>query len=119
MTPKELIETAQFLNPEKTKSRPAEALQDALAYTQALQILNGQTITAKIAELKSVPQKDTEPDSIIDQLQVYRKRSGLSVSKLAEKLKVASGTLYFWMDRKYTPSDRSMNKIAEFLHANQ
>jgi DNA-binding transcriptional regulator YiaG len=117
MTPKELIETSQFLNPEKTKSRPAEALQDALAYTQALQILNGQT--TKIAQLKSVPQKDAEANSAIDQLEAYRKRNRLSVSKLAEKLKTSSPSLYFWLGHKYAPSERSMIKITEFLHANQ
>lgn len=52
MTPQELIETAQSLNPEKFKSHPHEALLDAYAFKEAARIL------ARKLEPKIEPQNE-------------------------------------------------------------
>jgi DNA-binding transcriptional regulator YiaG len=104
MTAQELIETAMFLSPEKLKNRPAEALHDALAFTEALRILE-----------TSPTAKHSDNSNPIDQLRNFRQQSGMTTATIAKALGVHTGTLYFWLSGRYVPRQQSLDKIVSFL----
>jgi DNA-binding transcriptional regulator YiaG len=116
MTPQQLIETAQFLNAEKLKSRPAEALRDALAFTEALRMLEASPVFEEPAGQHEKPIIEASDNSNpIDQLRNFRSRSGMTTATIAKALGVHTGTLYFWLSGRYAPRQQSLDKIVSFL----
>jgi DNA-binding transcriptional regulator YiaG len=119
MTAQQLIETALFLSPEKLKNRPAEALHDALAFTEALRILEGSPAPKQSVARAQQPQqeqpKHSDNSNPIDQLRSFRKQSGMSTATIAKALGVHTGTLYFWLSGRYAPRQQSLDKIVSFL----
>jgi len=120
MTPQELIETAQALNPKKLASRPAEALQDAFAYVEALRLIHTQA-KPRITDRPDPADHSAGNDGsvMIERLRVFREQRKISVVKLAKLLNIHSGTLYFWLSGKYEPSSKSATKIGKFLEQHQ
>jgi DNA-binding transcriptional regulator YiaG len=122
MTAQQLIETALFLSPEKLKNRPAEALHDALAFTEALRILEGSPAPNQSVARPQRPRQEQPPSTKhsdnsnpIDRLRSFREQSGMSTATIAKALGVNTGTLYFWLSGRYAPRQRSLDKIVSFL----
>jgi DNA-binding XRE family transcriptional regulator len=126
MTPQQLIETAMFLNAEKLKSQPAEALRDALAFTEALRMVETSPAPNQLAAHPKEGGNFEQPvitassnSNPIDQLRNFRKQNHMSTATLAKALGVHPGTLYFWLSGKYEPRRESFDKIVTFLKRNE
>lgn len=48
-------------------------------------------------------------------LNTMRRRAGLTVAELAERLRVNRATIYFWEAGRYWPSSQELPRIAEIL----
>jgi Helix-turn-helix len=136
MTPNELIETAQYLNPEKLEHDPAAALQDALAYSEALRILASRKKenqpapnpapdplgkpdpTLSSAELDQLP-TFTKAGELVRRLKAYCNKKRLSVYQLGPMIGIKPASLYHWFNSKYRPGETNVKKIAKFLEQHQ
>jgi hypothetical protein len=112
MTPQDLLRIAKRINPQKLEACPEAALEDAYAFLQALQMAE---VDKEIKDDRDAARE--EPKSTIDHLRRYKETSGESITKIAMKMKVASGSLYNWLGPlPNQPNVDSISKIEAFLH---
>ena len=128
MTPRELIETAQYLNPEKLESNPAEALQDAYTYSEALRTLNmaagidvdkiAQTLARarkRQAKPAPAPSKNDSAKSLIAELKHHYEHGPHVTREIANAIGVSGSTVALWLKGKTKPTAEKLPAIRAFL----
>lgn len=137
MTPQELVRIAKNINPEKLRSDPQAALEDAYIVWEAVRLVELEKISvpnygqsrlteppdpreieeppakSKWAKLKE--DKHVGPQTALRDFQFFMKHTNLSVIEVAKKLGVRTSTIYSWIKDKHVLKADSNAKIGAFL----
>ncbi|SRR5260221_8666526 len=133
--PSKLAELARYLYPELADQNPAAAVCEAATLiAEATNLLspgkparfpatykdNGGTHAAVAEPLPGggvmlTVEKKSSPEGLLKRLQDYKRKSGLSTTKMADRIGVHHASLSTWLKGKYLPSNKYLPKLEKFL----
>jgi|SRR5215475_11986413 len=130
LTPKELLDLARSLNPEKLTAHPIQAIVDAYKVEEAIEMANndvenpiryvkpsGSSEPARPPGLPvQVPElRGYDPETTVLRLQEFLEKSMMKKTVLAKRLKVSQASLSAWLLGKWKPAPRMVEEINRFL----
>lgn len=128
--PQRLIDIARQLDP--TMADPEQALIDALVIAKALDLLEPvmnernerdekeERLSAKMKRVRAGKKERAEmkapmTEDVIKQLKQFIRKHDLRLSAVARSMDISVASIHAWFGKKWTPSDKYVSKITEFM----